>query len=244
MQPGAQPHVVSSIAALLQLDADHRAAVEEQQRAVFNRLSRAFVDPDEQGYEAPPNTSSSPSTTSSPLSTSTISLADRTAEVGCVLSHARAATKRGDSVAHAACASPTFTVTLDVNAALDAALADLGGNGADAPLLYRGLGDVHGGGVVALLDSALDAEVARVARERAPPSPPQRFSLADAGLDSLPAFLSLGRGETPSSGGASSAAATSASAVPSRFAPSPSPVLTRREMKARSAALAADSRRR
>ena len=239
MQPGAQPHVVSSIAALLQLDADHRAAVEEQQRAVFNRLSRAFVDPDEQGYEAPQNTSSSPSTTSSPLSTSTISLADRTAEVGCV-SNARAATKRGDSVVHAACASPTFPVTLDVNAALDAALADLEG----APLLYRGLGEVHGDGVVALLDSARDAEVTRVARERAPPSPPQRFSLADAGLDSLPAFLSLGRGETPSGGGASSAAATSASAVPSRFAPSPSPVLTRREMKARSAALAADSRRR
>ena len=224
MQPGAQPHVVSSIAALLQLDADHRAAVEEQQRAVFNRLSRAFVDPDEQGYEAPQNTSSSPSTTSSPLSTS----------------NARAATKRGDSVVHAACASPTFPVTLDVNAALDAALADLEG----APLLYRGLGEVHGDGVVALLDSARDAEVTRVARERAPPSPPQRFSLADAGLDSLPAFLSLGRGETPSGGGASSAAATSASAVPSRFAPSPSPVLTRREMKARSAALAADSRRR
>lgn len=136
-----------------------------------------------------------------------------------MLREARRTSKWDDSVA-APVVLGAPSVTLEVDGQLEAALGNLALDGrSPSPL---------SGGVVALLNTARDVDAERLARSSAPPTPRETFSLADAGLDSLPAFLSPTR--SPSASVLATASARPAvSEVP----------LTRQQMKARARAACA-----
>ena len=206
------------LAGLRQSQQDHADAVRDLSASVFGRLADAFADPDEQGYVVPPPESASPCS-SSPNSPSALTLSARCAEVDRVLREARRTSKWDDSVA-APVVLGAPSVTLEVDGQLEAALGNLALDGrSPSPL---------SGGVVALLNTARDVDAERLARSSAPPTPRETFSLADAGLDSLPAFLSPTR--SPSASVLATASARPAvSEVP----------LTRQQMKARARAACA-----
>lgn len=202
---------------LLRNHQDHTEAVRDLSASVFGRLAEAFTDPDEQGYAAPPPESALPCS-SAPNSPSVLTLSARCREVDRVLRRGVTASKWGDSVAEPVVLEAP-NVTLEVNCRLEAALGNLALDGRSP--------SPRNGGVVALLDRARDVDATeRVALSSAPPAPRETFSLADAGLDSLPAFL----GPTPSASALAFASATaSGRPVP----------LTRQQMKARARAACA-----